>query len=84
MSTVKNILRKYFLLGHIAARKSYLNERYVRSRLNWCEAYSNVYTSLLNNVIFIDECLWNYLEEGGNMSGNQREPDSMTNIPPYQ
>jgi len=27
---------------------------------------------------------WDYSEEGGNMSGDQREPDSMTNIPPNQ
>ena len=24
---------------------------------------------------------WNYLEEGGNMSGDQRKPDFMTDIP---
>ena len=42
MSTVKSILRKYGLLGRIATRKPFLNERHVRSRLNWCKAYSKV------------------------------------------
>ena len=27
---------------------------------------------------------WNYSEEEGNMSGDQREPDSITNISPNQ
>jgi len=46
MSTVKSILRKYGLLGRIAARKPFLNERNVRSRLNSCKAYSKVDPSL--------------------------------------
>jgi len=56
MLTVKRILRKYGLLGRIAARKPFLDERHVRSRLNWCKAYSKVDPSLWNAVIFSDEC----------------------------
>ena len=56
ISTVKNILRKYGLLGRIAARKLFLNERHVRSCLDWCEAYSKVDPSLWNDVIFSDKC----------------------------
>jgi len=56
ISTVKSIVRKYRLLGRIAARKSFLNERYVHSRLNWCKAYSKANPSLWNDVIFSDEC----------------------------
>jgi len=56
VSIVKSILRKYELLGRIAAKKPFLNKQYIRSRLNWCKAYSNVDPSLWNDVMFIDEC----------------------------
>ena len=56
MSTFRSILRKYGLLGRIEVRKPFLNERHARSRLNWCEAYSKIDSSLWNDVIFSDEC----------------------------
>ena len=55
-SAIKSILRKYGLLGRIAASKQFLNERHIRSRLNWCKAYSKVDPSLWNDVIFSAEC----------------------------
>jgi len=55
LSSVKNILRKYGLLRWIAARKPFLNERHVRSRLGWCKAYSKVEPSFWKYVIFSDE-----------------------------
>ena len=54
LSTVKNILRKYGLLGRISARKPFLNERHVRSHLGWCKAYSKVEPSFWKDVIFSD------------------------------
>ena len=84
MSTVKSILRKYGLLGRIAAKKPFLNERHVCSRLSWCKAYSKVDPSLWNDVIFSDKCRLELFVTGWNMSGYQREPDSMKIIPPNQ
>ena len=80
MSTLKSIIRKYGLLGQNLARKSFLNERHVGSRLNCYKAYSNVDPSLWNDIIFSDQCDCIYSEEKGNMSFDQKEPDSMTNI----
>jgi len=79
MSTVKSILRKDILLGRIAARKPFINERNVSNRLNWCKTYSKIDPSL-----YLVNAVWNYSELGENMSSDQREPDSMTNIPPNQ
>lgn len=55
VSTVKRILRKYGLLGRIAAKKPYLNERHVKNRLKWCRDYSKLLPSFWNEMIFTDE-----------------------------
>ena len=56
MSTVKSILRKYGLIKRIVARKPFLNEQHVRSRLGSGKAYSKVEPSFWKEVIFSDEC----------------------------
>jgi len=56
VSTVKRILRKYGLIGWIAAKKHLLNERHVSSRLKWCKAYSMLDPCFWNDVISSDEC----------------------------
>ena len=55
VNTVKRILRKYNLFRHIAAKKPLLNERFVRTRLQWCTSYTKVDPSFWENVIFSDE-----------------------------
>ena len=76
MSIVKSILRKYGLLERTAARKPFLNERHVRSGLNWCKAYSKVDSSLWNDK--------SRLELFGRRRKYVKRPDSMTNISPNQ
>ena len=52
---MKRILRKYNLFGRIAAKNPLLNERHVRTRLQWCTSYAKVDPSFLENVIFSDQ-----------------------------
>ncbi len=54
-STVSRILKKYGLVGRVAARKLILSREHARRRLRWCRQLSD--NSLLdwNNVMFSDE-----------------------------
>jgi len=54
--TVKRILRKYVLLGRIAARKLILPKVHILRRKKWCLVYKGLEQSFWDNVIYSDEC----------------------------
>lgn len=56
ISTVKYILRKYGLLGRIAARKPLLNKKQIHRRLCWCRKHFKWNHKNWKKVIFSDEC----------------------------
>jgi len=56
ISTVKRILRRYGLLGRIAAKKPFLTKKHVMRRHKWCLDYYKLDVSFWDDVIFTDEC----------------------------
>ena len=56
VTTVKRILRKYGLLGRIAARKPFLTKVHILRRKKWCLLYKRLEQSFWDNVIYSDEC----------------------------
>ena len=55
ISTVKRILSKYGLHGHVAAKKPFLNKAQIKKRFNWAASYGNWTQNQWNKVIFSDE-----------------------------
>lgn len=55
-STVKRILRKYGLLGRIAAKKPLLNKKHKADRLKWCRDHLHWNHDNFKRLIYSDEC----------------------------